>query len=112
MELVNLTPHDLNFYSNNVCILTIPSSGVCRVSSKRVLSSEVNFNGVNIPIHSMEYGIIENLPSPKPNTIYAVSLLVKQLCRDRVDVLCVDTSPEGVIRGNNGQIIGTTGLTF
>lgn len=125
MNIINLTPHDLHFYSTDRknTILTVKSSGNCRVSSKSILSTEIELNGVYIPVRSIEYGdietvysnnnsVIKNFPERKENTIYIVSLLVKQLCKDRDDILCVDTNPSGVVRDDKGVIIGTTGLVM
>lgn len=98
MNMVNLTPHDINVVVGETTI-TIPKSGtVARVTSTQ---TEVgNING--IPVVKTVFGTVEGLPEPEIDTIYIVSSLVlAQL--ERVDVVAPDTGPTAL--RENGQIV-------
>lgn len=105
MNIVNLTPHDINIVtpSGNISYQTIVRSGlVARVS---VVSDQVDTIN-SIPIYVVRYGEVENLPPPQENTIYIVSLLVKQASPRRTDLF----SPGELVRDVNGNVIGCKGL--
>jgi len=102
-KLVNLTPHPLIFMDKDRNVLfEIPSSGIARASQKETLTGELN----GLPVYKMEYGKVENLPAPKEDTIYVVSLLTAQACPERQDVFVV-AHP---VRDEKGRIIGAQGL--
>jgi len=107
-KLVNLTPHEVTIYDENGNVkLRIPPSGqVARVKSRQVKIGEIN----GIPVFKTEFYDIEGLPDPQPDTVYIVSLLVLQACRDRKDLVAPDTSPQGAVRDSEGKIIGTRGF--
>ncbi|MEM1711215.1 MAG: hypothetical protein QXU12_02310 [Nitrososphaerota archaeon] len=67
MRLVNLTLHEITIYTDRG-ILSIPPSGrVARIGG--------------IPINRVEYGEVEGLPEPQPNTYYIVSQPALQALR-------------------------------
>lgn len=108
-KFVNLTPHEVNVYSQDgkKLILSIPPSGkVARVSV--TYKTVKNING--IPVNRVEYGEIVDLPEPEKDTIYIVSVVVLMALKskgiNRSDVLSPDTNPHSVIRDEKGQIIG------
>lgn len=104
MDIVNLTPHEVTFLDkhNNV-IQTIPSSGkVARLSSNTITTDYIN----GIPVTETHFGEIENLPDPKPNTIYITSSLVAQNVMMRDDIYI----PNESVRNEQGQIIGCRSL--
>ena len=49
---------------------------------------------------------IVNCPRQKPEKYFIVSSLVAQALKGRRDVIAPDTSPQGVVRDENGNIIG------
>ncbi|MEM2366593.1 MAG: hypothetical protein QXL06_06705 [Nitrososphaerota archaeon] len=106
IKLINLTPHEIVVYSfdSKDIILRIPPSGtVARVSVVQQKVGEIN----GIPIFKTNYGKVEGLPDPQPNTVYIVSILVLQaLGGKRSDVVTPDTGVN-VIRDSQGKIIGT-----
>jgi hypothetical protein len=107
--LINLTPHKVTIYSRDgeKVIAEIPPSGmVARVAVTSKTIGEV----AGIPIRKAEYGEIENLPDPMPDTYYIVSTVVLIALREkgihRPDVLAPDTNPDSVIRDPEGRVIG------
>jgi hypothetical protein len=106
---INLTPHKVTIYSSDgkKIIAEIPPSGlVARVTVTSKIIGEV----AEIPIRKAEYGEIENLPDPMPDTYYIVSTVVLIALREkgihRPDVISPDTNPDSVIRDPEGRIIG------
>lgn len=100
MTIINLTPHAITFLDgNNSVLATIEPSGiVARASQTRERVSEVN----GIVVNQCSYGAVTGLPDPQPETIYLVSALTAQACRNRSDVFIVDDA----VRNESGQIIG------
>lgn len=109
MKIVNLTPHTVNIIDEkgNVTRSYEPSGTVARVST---VSQEVGtLDGV--PVVRTSYGDVEGLPDPQNGTVYLVSLVVGQaLAGKRDDIYGPDTSPESVVRDNQGQIVGVRRL--
>jgi len=107
MRLVNLTPHAITIY----CVgekIEIPSSGiVARVEQTFAPAGTISCDGKEIPLVVAGFGEIRDLPEPEDGVLYIVSLVVAQASRERDDLIVPDTSPEGVIRDENGRIIGT-----
>jgi len=110
VRLINLTPHEITVYTDRGAVSIPPSGQVARVS---VTSIEVARIG-GIPINRVEYGEVEGLPEPQPNTYYIVSQLVLQALRSagvsRQDILAPDTSPSSAVRDSEGRIIGVKAL--
>jgi hypothetical protein len=107
VTVINLTPHDVNVYDDagNI-VATYPATGQSvRVETKTEKIGEIN----GVPVSTQTYGEITGLPDRKPNTVYLVSLVVR-MATDRDDLLSPDTSPQGAVRNENGQIIGTRGF--
>lgn len=100
MTIINLTPHAITFLDgNNSVLATIePSGTIARASQTRDRVSEVN----GIPVNQCSYGAVTGLPDPQDGTIYLVSALTAQACRNRSDVFIVDDA----VRNESGQIIG------
>ncbi len=67
MRIVNLTPHPLNLFSEDgEQVATIaPSGTIARVSTTRV---KVGETPAGIPLYVTEYGDVEGLPDPQPDT--------------------------------------------
>lgn len=102
MDIINLTPHDINIISDNT-IRTITKSGkIARIDSRSVLLMHVD----NIPVNKTVFGDIIDLPDPKPDTIYLVSAMVLDKVVNRSDVFSPDTGPDSVVRNDSGNIIG------
>lgn len=103
LEIVNLTPHTINFVLEDGSTKAIPSSGtIARVSVQNLPNGEI----LGIPVTQTVYGEVENLPEPTDGTIYIVSSLVAQRCHDRDDVFI----PNEPVRDEEGRITGCRSL--
>ena len=103
IKMVNLTPHEINFYTGDTMQFTLQPSGiVARASAQRVQIGTIN----GLPVYRVSYGQITGLPKPEKDTIYIVSSIVAQAVPKRADVYIVD----GTVRDEAGKIIGCTGL--
>ncbi len=111
VKFVNLTPHEIVIFDNegkNIIKRIPPSGQVARVSVKRTKVAEIG----GVPVFRTEYGEVEGLPEPKEGTVYIVSILVLQALRGRrKDVIAPDTSPQSVIRDDQGRIKGVRAFT-
>jgi len=108
MEIINLTTHSLSLYNEaGELVLEVPPSGtVARVKTLAVKAGETP---EGVPLYQTEFGGIEGLPAPQPDTIYAVSALVRGHpdVQARLDVY----SPGRLLRDEDGRPIGAVGLT-
>lgn len=98
---INCTPHEIN---ETVTGTSFPPSGFvarCSVIEEKH-KTEVN----NVPIYRVSYGSVVGLPSPRDRTIYIVSLLVRQACQDRRDLVC----PGELVRDPEGRPVGCKGF--
>ena len=105
-KLVNLTPHALNLFNatGTTQIITLaPDGRIARVAMKNDLVGEA----VGVPLFAGGYGEIEGLPAPEEDTIFVVSLFVRQAAPDRKDL----ASPGELIRDEEGKPIGAKGLS-
>lgn len=123
---VNLTPHDINIIGeDNVIKYIIPPSGtIARCKTEREITDYgyiyipinkpdsdnprtfIISNHVEVPITQTKFGEVEGLPEKKHKTIYIVSSLVAQACKDRNDVFI----PDDIVRNEEGKIIGCRSL--
>ena len=104
MKFINCTTHVLNIIANDGEVIAVPPSGqVARVSTVRKQVMSIG----NIPVFSVEFGEVENLPEPEPETVFVVSALVAQRVPEREDVF----SPGELVRDESGQPIGCKGLS-
>lgn len=113
-KLVNLTPHNIVVFNEKTEeeVTIQPSGIVARVSTKNVPYDEVY--GYGITIYRQEFGEIEGLPEPEDGTVYIVSTIVRQAAKEqgRQDVISPDTSPNGVIRNEKGEIVAVKHFVY
>lgn len=103
VNLINLTPHDINLFCGDEPVETVKSSGVARVSVRSEIIGEIN----GYPISKNFYGEIIGLPEPQPGVFYVVSALVAQAAAgQRTDLLVVNDT----VRDQEGRIIGCRGF--
>lgn len=99
MNLINLTPHSIHICgADNAIVRTIQASGTqarCAVTTTPV--GDVD----GIPLVMTVFGAVSGLPEPESDTMYIVSLLVKQAVQ-RQDVV----SPGEMVRNPDGTILG------
>lgn len=100
MTIINCTPHAITFLreDNSVLATVEPSGTIARASQTREAVGNIN----GIVVNQCSYGSVTGLPDPQPETIYLVSALTAQACRNRDDVFIVDDA----VRNEAGQIIG------
>jgi hypothetical protein len=111
LNIVNLTPHALNFMPQGPDgpVVTIPPSGqVARCAVNRVQVDTVTVNGITVPVNRTQFGAVTGLPDPQPDTIYIVSAVVAQAVPERQDVFIVDDT----VRDEQGRIIGARALAY
>lgn len=103
INMVNLTPHDVNFVDNdgNIVRTVKPSGVVARLSVETIVIGEID----GIQVTESVFSDIENLPEEAEDTIYIVSSLVAEKAK-RPDVYV----PNGSVRDSNGRIIGCKSL--
>ena len=109
MNIVNLTPHELNLMPKGPDgpVITIPRSGiVARCTVDRVQVTNVTVDGISVPVNQTQFGEVFDLPDPQPDTIFVVSALVAQAVPERQDVFIVDDA----VRDEQGRIIGARAL--
>ena len=97
LSVVNLTPHEINLVVGDEVLSFPPSGEVARVETEFIPMSDVF--GYN------QHGDIEGLPAPQAGDMYLVSSFVFA-AGNRIDVIAPDTSPQGAIRNDAGQIVG------
>ena len=101
-DLVNLTPHDINYFQEDGSIITIKPTGKLPRLDKDIIDTQ-NINGVKISYARFDGSI--SLPAQFPNRFYIVSLVVA-LSALRSDLIVPDT-----VRDESGKVIGCDGFT-
>ena len=103
MKVVNLCPHCVRLNNG----MEFPPSGVVA----RVGTSYSEPIG-ELNIMKVEFGEIEGLPEPRPDTLYIVSGLVLQAARvsGRTDCVAPATGHPEAKRNNKGQIVSVPGF--
>ena len=98
----NFTPHPINIILETETITITPEPTPARVSQIRKQVSTLN----GIPVNKNAYGKVENLPAPKENVVYIVSMMVAGALPNRKDLFI----PDDIVRDEKGRIIGARGL--
>ena len=127
MEIINLTPHDINFYEEEhtqkikgcyyiipgaLPYHTIPASGItARAAQTEDNLPAIDCNGVRVPLLQMTYGDPVNLPEPEKGKAYVVSALTvaaaKAAKRSTSDQYVVART----VRNEVGAVIGACALS-
>ena len=108
VELVNLTPHDIDVFSINV-----PPQLLMRIaktdSIARVEMTEKELGVIQgCPVFAKVLsGTISGLPDPQDGILYVVSTMVLDAVKERSDLLSPDTGPS-CIRDSSNRIKGIT----
>ncbi len=103
--LINLTPHPVNIYANRELAdgpekVIEPSGTVARVACIELGTNWTHRSGV--AYEYVEYGHVDDLPPPRPDADYIVSLVVALAARGRDDLL----APYVEVRNAEGTMIG------
>lgn len=118
-SFLNCTPHALNLYKDNELLETIPSSGfIARLTQEpqKDLGKLILKNGSEFPVISAPtFKEVEGLPTQETNR--PIDIIVSMLVAEKLKttgwngrVYVPDTGPKGVVRDENGTIIGTKNL--
>ena len=127
MEIINLTPHDINFYEEEhtqkikgcyyiipgaLPYHTIPASGItARAAQTEDNLPAIDCKGVSVPLLQMTYGDPVNLPEPEKGKAYVVSALTvaaaKAAGRSTSDLYVVART----VRNEVGAVIGACALS-
>lgn len=127
MEIINLTPHDINFYEEEhtqkikgcyyiipgaLPYHTIPASGItARAAQTEDNLPAIDCNGLRVPLLQMTYGDPVNLPEPEKGKAYVVSALTvaaaKAAKRSTSDLYVVART----VRNEVGAVIGACALS-
>lgn len=99
-KVLNLTPHECCVMMNDTFKRYPTSGNVVRLKSKCRPCGFVD----GVPVHSCIEGEPMGLPEPEEGTIYIVSSVVAKKVK-RKDVVCPDTSDDGVIKDGSGRIV-------
>lgn len=104
INIVNLTPHAVNFISDdgNIIKTIEPSGAVARVSAKTETIGEID----GLPVTTSVYGEVTGLPEPEEGKVYVVSSLVAGRTTNRNDVFV----PNEPVRDEKGRIVGCRSL--
>lgn len=110
MNIVNLTPHQLNIYDENGKeVITLPPSGqLARIQVTKEKSEEMSRRETvyGIPFFNTLVGEPEGLPEESIDTIYVVSGMFRANY-PRADLF----QPGELLRNEAGQPIGCIGLS-
>ena len=105
MNIINLTPHDINILDDNDDIIRTygPSGTVARVATFADVFDDID----GVAVATTTYGPVTGVPDPVDGNIFVVSSLVAQrLANVRTDVVSPDTSPQSVVRNDAGHVVG------
>lgn len=111
-KLVNLTPHAITIRLPTGQDVSIPSSGVARVSSTPGPLTSLMLDIGEVPVAlPTTFGEVEGLPAPEADTLFVVSALVGAALKgSRPDVVMPGTGPQdGCIR-EDGKVVAVTRL--
>ena len=111
----NLTPHEIRVLddNDNEVALFISSTDTLiprvNVSDLEVGTADINsFNKkVQIPINTVQFGEVENLPDPQEGVLLIVSAVIQSALPHRTDLAV----PYPLVRNEKGQVIGCRGFS-
>jgi hypothetical protein len=103
VKIINCTPHPVVWVNKNGDKTTFEPSG--NVPRLETVTQKVGWIG-DIPMVRNTMGEVVGLPGPVDGVVYIVSFLVCQACPDRADLVAPDTTPDSVVRDENGRIVG------
>ena len=107
MNIINLTPHDINVYNDGELVETFkPSEDIARVSCKKICLFRKN----NIGYYSASYGKLTGLPEKIDGFQYIVSRMVFEAARVSKRGTSDLLIPGEAVRDTDGKIIGCEGF--
>jgi len=123
MKIVNLMPHDLTIFRAEdtkpsgakgyvlarecAPLMVIRSSGISRAAAVENPVGQID----GVPMFRMAFGEPQGVPDPQPNTVYVVSSITAQACRDSGRDTHDLVMPARTVRDAEGRIIGCTAFS-
>lgn len=101
-KIVNLTPHDVVIVTASEKLTFSASGTVARCKSASVPVSTIETEAGAVSLVKTVIGEPENVPEAEEGTLYIVSRLIKSALPERDDLVC----PDGLVRDENGNVIG------
>lgn len=103
-KIINLTPHSVSIVNPEGKIIKVfeVSGQIARCSQ----STKIVGNIDGIPLTQSVFGEVVDLPPQEKNTLFIVSRLVLNACKDRNDLLV----PNELVRDEQGNIVGCQSL--
>ena len=103
MQIINLTPHDINVVLADGSVRTFPRSGAeARATPERTAGVEVD----GMPSVTVTLGDVTGLPEPVEGVVYLVSMVIVDKLPEREDIF----APGELVRDPSGRVIGCRGL--
>ena len=112
--MLNLTPHAINFQTQDGSVVSFPPSGVvARVSSSSEAFGAVlseGFSGISIPVVINIQGVVEGVPSLPCEPFLVSGMVLDALPLEyRGTAFAPATGPQdGAVRNDKGHIIAVT----
>jgi hypothetical protein len=113
-RLVNLTPHpvELTDADGRLLLVLPPAARATRVTVSRRLETELDLDGVRVPVWRSVAARVEGLPPQEPNTWLVVARLVADTVAragvHRTDLLV----PDDLVRDTGGRVTGCRGFSL
>lgn len=104
MKFINLTPHEINIYSGEELIKTVPASGKV---ARREQWEGIFITIDGITITKQFFGAVQGVPDREEGVAYIVSRIVADALTFREDLYI----PGPMVRDDNGKVIGCQGLS-
>ncbi len=103
MEIINMTPHEVNLVSSNGEVFQLfESQGIARAVQSRVEVGSIVVLGNVVAINSNTFGELTGLPDEQEGVFYIVSALAAKAAPSRKDLLLVDDT----VRDESNRIVG------
>lgn len=104
----NLTPHPVTIIMPDGEALTLPPEGIVPRRGTETTDTGETING--IPVVRNSLGAVQGLPEPEEGVVLVVPFLICQALPDRSDLVAPDTTPDSVVRDDQGRIVGVRRL--
>jgi hypothetical protein len=102
--LINLTPHPIRVFGpRDELVAELPCTATPARRDEDIRpSGELLVGRTSVPLLTLQYGPVLDLPEPRPNTCFVVSRIIADACPDRDDLIV----PSDLVRDEHGNPIG------
>lgn len=105
MNIINLTPHAVNIYTESGIKTIEPSGTVARCDQQRLLIGHIG----DICLYKTSFGEVTGLPDSQEDTFFIVSAIVANAVKGRRSDVLIPIDP---VRDEAGAIIGCRALAW